>query len=194
MASDANSSDVFKVLVIGDSAVGKSCLLMRFTQGTFSNDFIATIGIDLSTRTLEVDGKTVKMQVWDTAGQERFRTITTAYYRSAHGILLVYDVTKAASLENLTYWAEQIELHASPGVIRYLVGNKSDLTATVSEKQVKDFATKLGVKAFSTSAKTGDGIDTMFITLAQDIQENPKGQSSKKVELQDSTQAGGCAC
>jgi len=135
------------------------------------------------------------MQVWDTAGQERFRTITTAYYRTAHGILLVYDVTKPGSFESLSHWAEQIDLHASDSVIRYLVGNKTDLTSVVTQDKVNAFASKLGVKSFYTSAKSGAGIDQMFTTLAQDIQRNidKMEKQSKGLDL-DSQQSQSPGC
>lgn len=116
-----------KLLLIGDSGVGKSCLLLRFSDDSFTTSFITTIGIDFKIRTIELDGKRVKLQIWDTAGQERFRTITTAYYRGAMGILLVYDVTDKATFENIRNWIKNIELHASNNVNKMLIGNKADM-------------------------------------------------------------------
>ncbi|KAL9296631.1 hypothetical protein ACSQ67_022527 [Phaseolus vulgaris] len=123
---------LIKLLLIGDSGVGKSCLLLRFSDGSFTTSFITTIGIDFKIRTIELDGKRIKLQIWDTAGQERFRTITTAYYRGAMGILLVYDVTDEASFSSkvLNYirnWIRNIEQHASDNVNKILVGNKADM-------------------------------------------------------------------
>ncbi|MED6220296.1 Ras- protein RABE1d, variant 2 [Stylosanthes scabra] len=118
---------LIKLLLIGDSGVGKSCLLLRFTDDTFTTSFITTIGIDFKIRTVELDGKRIKLQIWDTAGQERFRTITSAYYRGAMGILLVYDVTDESSFENIRNWIRNIEEHASDNVNRILVGNKADM-------------------------------------------------------------------
>ncbi|PNT76789.1 hypothetical protein BRADI_1g53610v3, partial [Brachypodium distachyon] len=107
--------------------VGKSCLLLRFSDGSFTASFITTIGIDFKIRTVELDGKRIKLQIWDTAGQERFRTITTAYYRGAMGILLVYDVTDESSFNNIRNWIRNIEQHASDNVNKILVGNKADM-------------------------------------------------------------------
>lgn len=118
---------LIKLLLIGDSGVGKSCLLLRFSDGSFTTSFITTIGIDFKIRTIELDGKRIKLQIWDTAGQERFRTITTAYYRGAMGILLVYDVTDEASFNNIRNWIRNIEQHASDNVNKILVGNKADM-------------------------------------------------------------------
>eukprot|EP00270_Netrium_digitus_P007693 TRINITY_DN2258_c0_g1_i2.p1 TRINITY_DN2258_c0_g1~~TRINITY_DN2258_c0_g1_i2.p1 ORF type:complete len:178 (-),score=50.23 TRINITY_DN2258_c0_g1_i2:102-635(-) len=118
---------LIKLLLIGDSGVGKSCLLLRFSDDSFTTSFITTIGIDFKIRTIELDGKRIKLQIWDTAGQERFRTITTAYYRGAMGILLVYDVTDESSFNNIRNWMRNIEQHASDNVNKILVGNKADM-------------------------------------------------------------------
>merc|ERR1712139_25489 len=117
---------LFKLLLIGDSGVGKSCLLLRFADDTYTESYISTIGIDFKIRTLELDGKRVKLQIWDTAGQERFKTITTAYYRGAMGILLVYDVSEEKSFANINTWINAINQHASDSVNKVLLGNKAD--------------------------------------------------------------------
>jgi Ras-related protein Rab-8A len=129
---------LIKLLLIGDSGisnpifyiyvgVGKSCLLLRFCDNSFTPSFITTIGIDFKIRTMELDGQRVKLQIWDTAGQERFRTITTAYYRGAMGILLVYDVTDERSFLNVANWIRNVEQYASPNVNKILLGNKCDM-------------------------------------------------------------------
>ncbi|MBN3301417.1 RAB8B protein, partial [Amia calva] len=118
---------LFKLLLIGDSGVGKTCLLFRFSEDAFNTTFISTIGIDFKIRTIELDGKKIKLQIWDTAGQERFRTITTAYYRGAMGIMLVYDITTEKSFENIKNWIRNIEEHASSDVERMILGNKCDM-------------------------------------------------------------------
>ena len=123
----ADYDHLIKLLLIGDSGVGKSCLLLRFSDGSFTTSFITTIGIDFKIKTVELDGKRIKLQIWDTAGQERFRTITTAYYRGAMGILLVYDVTDESSFNNIRNWIRNIEQHASDNVNKILVGNKADM-------------------------------------------------------------------
>merc|ERR1712023_164091 len=118
---------LFILVLIGDSGVGKSCLLLRFADDTYTDSYISTIGVDFKIRTIELDGKTVKLQIWDTAGQERFRTITSSYYRGAHGIIIVYDVTDKESFQNVKHWLQEIEKYANDGVVMLLVGNKSDL-------------------------------------------------------------------
>ncbi|CAI5499162.1 unnamed protein product [Closterium sp. Naga37s-1] len=116
-----------KILLIGDSAVGKSSLILRFSEDEFRSDLTSTIGVDFLIRTMEIDGEPVKMSIWDTAGQEKFRTITEAYYRNAHGIILVYDITDPKSFNNVRGWIKSIEEHSTCGVRVVLVGNKADM-------------------------------------------------------------------
>ncbi|KAG1829498.1 rab-type small GTP-binding protein [Suillus fuscotomentosus] len=161
---------LIKLLLIGDSGVGKSCLLLRFCDDAWTPSFITTIGIDFKIRTIELDGKRIKLQIWDTAGQERFRTITTAYYRGAMGILLVYDVTDERSYNSIRTWHANIEQHASEGVNKILIGNKSDWTdkRAVPEIQGRALADELGMKFMETSAKANEGVEEAFFTLARD--------------------------
>ncbi|KAG8913845.1 GTP-binding protein [Tulasnella sp. 417] len=151
-----------KLLLIGDSGVGKSCLLLRFCDDAWTPSFITTIGIDFKIRTIELDGKRIKLQIWDTAGHERFRTITTAYYRGAMGIILVYGVTDERSFANIRTWHSNIETHASEGVNKILVGNKCDWEdkRTVTKEQGQELADELGMKFIETSAKTNGYQDT----------------------------------
>ncbi|XP_075771425.1 uncharacterized protein LOC102458629 isoform X2 [Pelodiscus sinensis] len=128
---------LFKLLLIGDSGVGKSCLLLRFADDNYTDSYISTIGVDFKIRTIELEGKTIKLQIWDTAGQERFRTITSSYYRGAHGIIIVYDVTDQDSFSNMHLWLEEIGRYASENVNKLIVGNKNDLTC----KKVVDYTT-----------------------------------------------------
>ncbi|CAI0443079.1 unnamed protein product [Linum tenue] len=135
------------------AGVGKSCLLLRFSDGSFTTSFITTIGIDFKIRTIELDGKRIKLQIWDTAGQERFRTITTAYYRGAMGILLVYDVTDESSFNNIKNWIRNIEQHASDNVNKILVGNKADMDESkraVPTSKGQALADEYGMKFFET--------------------------------------------
>jgi len=118
---------LFKLLLIGDSGVGKSCMLLRFADDTYTESYISTIGVDFKIRTISLDGKTIKLQIWDTAGQERFRTISSTYYRGAHGIIVVYDITNHESFANVKRWLTEIDKYARENVNKLLVGNKSDL-------------------------------------------------------------------
>merc|ERR1712023_374956 len=146
---------LIKLLLIGDSGVGKSCLLCRYSEDIFNNKFITTIGIDFKIRTIELDGKKIKLQIWDTAGQERFRTITQAYYRGAMGILLVYDVTDETSFANIRQWVKNIEANAQDNVNKILIGNKCDMTdkKMVTYEQGESLAKEFGIQFFETSAK-----------------------------------------
>ncbi|GMH67044.1 hypothetical protein TL16_g04576 [Triparma laevis f. inornata] len=161
-----------KLLLIGDSGVGKSCLLLRFADSTFTSAYITTIGIDFKIKNVEVGGKRVKLQVWDTAGQERFRTITKAYYKGAQGILMVFDVSNEDSFVNVTNWMEQIKDNASLGVKIILLANKVDVVAeerVVSKSMGEQLAAKFGVKYFETSAKDDHNVGESFLALTTDI-------------------------
>uniref|UniRef100_A0A8V1AIH3 small monomeric GTPase n=1 Tax=Gallus gallus TaxID=9031 RepID=A0A8V1AIH3_CHICK len=172
---------LFKLLLIGDSGVGKTCALFRFSEDAFNATFISTIGIDFKIRTIELDGKRIKLQIWDTAGQERFRTITTAYYRGAMGIMLVYDITNEKSFENIRNWVRNIEEHASPDVEKMILGNKCDANdkRQVSREQGEKLAASFGIKFMETSAKANINIENAFFTLARDI----KAKMDKKLAI-----------
>ncbi|KAJ8146441.1 hypothetical protein OXX80_004579 [Metschnikowia pulcherrima] len=165
---------IMKLLLVGDSGVGKSCLLLRFVEDKFNPSFITTIGIDFKIRTIESNGKKIKLQVWDTAGQERFRTITTAYYRGAMGIVLIYDVTDARTFENVENWHQTVTQHANEDAQIFLVGNKSDdeENRQVSREQGQSLASKLNIPFLEASAKTNENVDSIFYELASIIQEN----------------------
>ncbi|XP_057721003.1 ras-related protein RABE1d-like [Arachis stenosperma] len=170
--SRADYDYLIKLLLIGDSGVGKSCLLLRFTDDTFTTSFITTIGIDFKIRTVELDGKRIKLQIWDTAGQERFRTITSAYYRGAMGILLVYDITDESSFENIRNWIRNIEEHASDNVNRILVGNKADMDESkrvVPTSKGQALANEYGIKFFETSAKTNLNVEKIFLSISREV-------------------------
>ena len=120
---------LFKLVLIGDSSVGKSCLLLRFADDSFTESYISTIGVDFRFRTVKIEDKTVKLQIWDTAGQERFRTITSAYYRGADGIIMVYDVTRSESFDHVQDWLNEVNRYANQGLCKkLLIGNKCDRT------------------------------------------------------------------
>jgi Ras-related protein Rab-10 len=162
---------LFKLLLIGDSGVGKTCVLFRFSDDTFNTTFISTIGIDFKIKTVELQGKKIKLQIWDTAGQERFHTITTSYYRGANGILLVYDITNPKSFDNISKWLRNINEHASEDVERMLIGNKCDMEEKrlISKERGEKVAEENGIKFYETSAKENVNIEHAFITLAEDI-------------------------
>ncbi|KAI9788000.1 MAG: GTP-binding protein [Peltula sp. TS41687] len=171
MAGSRNYDFLIKLLLIGDSGVGKSCCLLRFSEDSFTPSFITTIGIDFKIRTIDLDGKRVKLQIWDTAGQERFRTITTAYYRGAMGILLVYDVTDERSFNNIRTWFSNVEQHASEGVSKILIGNKCDWEEkrAVSTERGQQLADELGVPFLEVSAKANINVEKAFYSLAATI-------------------------
>uniref|UniRef100_A0AAQ5XCX3 Ras-related protein Rab-13 n=1 Tax=Amphiprion ocellaris TaxID=80972 RepID=A0AAQ5XCX3_AMPOC len=152
---------LLKLLLIGDSGVGKTCLLFRFSEDAFNTTFIATIGIDFKIRTIDIEGKKIKLQIWDTAGQERFRTITTAYYRGAMGIMLVYDITMEKSFDNIRNWIRNIEEHASADVEKMVLGNKCDMNdkRQVSRERGEKLAIDYGIKFLETSAKSGINVE-----------------------------------
>lgn len=161
----------FKLLLIGDSSVGKSSLLLRFTDNTFQEGTVNLTSVDFKTKNIIVDGKTVQLQVWDTAGQERFRTITSSFYRGAHGIIVVYDITDQATFNNVKLWMQEIQRYASAGVCKMLVGNKMDLEdrRAVSTSTAKEYADGLAIPFMETSAKTGQDVDQAFQRLSEEI-------------------------
>lgn len=155
------------MVLIGDSGVGKSNLLLRFTKNDFLMESKSTIGVEFATRTLKVSGKTVKAQIWDTAGQERYRAITSAYYRGAVGALLVYDITKKQTFDNTERWLGELREHADDDIVILLVGNKSDLRhiRAVSTEEGASFAEKNGLFFIETSALDATNVDKAFETI-----------------------------
>lgn len=162
---------LFKIVVIGDSGVGKSNILSRFTRNEFCLESKSTIGVEFATRTLQVEGKTVKAQIWDTAGQERYRAITSAYYRGAVGALLVYDITKRQTFDNVLRWLRELRDHADSNIVIIMAGNKSDLKhlRAVSEQDGQALAEKEGLSFLETSALEAFNVDKAFQTILADI-------------------------
>lgn len=171
---------LFKLLIIGDSGVGKSSLLMRFADNTFTGTFITTIGVDFKIRTVVVNGERVKLQIWDTAGQERFRTITATYYRGTHGVLVVYDVTNGESFVNVKRWLHEIDQNCD-SVNRVLVGNKDDNSTkkVVLTEDAQQFANQIGIKLFETSAKDNKNVEEMFITITELVLKTKKDEHNR---------------
>ncbi|XP_044481341.1 ras-related protein RABA1d-like [Mangifera indica] len=162
---------LFKVVLIGDSGVGKSNLLSRFTRNEFSLESKSTIGVEFATRSLNVDGKVIKAQIWDTAGQERYRAITSAYYRGAVGALLVYDVTRHSTFENVERWLRELRDHTDPNIVVMLIGNKSDLRhlVAVSTEDGKSFAENESLFFMETSALEATNVDSAFAEVLTQI-------------------------
>jgi len=162
---------LFKVVLIGDSGVGKSNLLSRFTRNEFNLESKSTIGVEFATKSIQVDAKVIKAQIWDTAGQERYRAITSAYYRGAVGALLVYDISKALSFENVERWLKELKDHAEPNIVIMLVGNKSDLRhkRAVPTEDAMAFAERNGLAFIETSALDATGVDEAFKQILTEI-------------------------
>jgi small GTP-binding protein len=175
MADDIEENDtcdfLYKLVVIGDSGVGKSNLISRYTTNTFRDDPKMTIGVEFGHKVVKVDNKTIKAQIWDTAGQERFKALTRPYYRGAFGGLLVYSITDRASFEHLEKWLDELANNADPGILVMLVGNKADLESArvVSTEEGKKFAQEHGLSFLETSAKTGQNTDRAFDLTIQEI-------------------------
>ncbi|KAF8667091.1 hypothetical protein HU200_053270 [Digitaria exilis] len=179
---------LFKVVLIGDSGVGKSNLLSRFTRNEFCLESKSTIGVEFATRTLHVEGKIIKAQIWDTAGQERYRAITSAYYRGALGAVLVYDVSKPTTFENISRWLKELRDHADSNIRIMLVGNKTDLRhlRAVATEDAQNFAEAEGLSYIETSALEATNVEEAFQLILGDIYR----AISKKPVVSDDSGAG----
>ena len=164
---------LFKILLIGNSAVGKSSLLLRFAENTFPESFLPTIGVDFKIKTFLLEGQTVKLQIWDTAGQERFKTITSSYYKGAHGIIIVFDITDEQSFKDIPTWLEEVESHADHDVVQVIIGNKTDLEEKrqVPKEKAQEYADSLGFTYLESSAKQCVGVQEAFLTMTKEIKE-----------------------
>ncbi|XP_043822236.1 ras-related protein Rab-19 [Dromiciops gliroides] len=163
---------LFKIILIGDSNVGKTCVVQHFKSGFYTDTQQNTIGVDFTVRSLEVDGKKVKMQVWDTAGQERFRTITQSYYRSANAAIIAYDLTRRSTFESVPHWIHEIEKYGAANLVIMLIGNKADLwdKRHVLFEDACTLAEKHGLLAvLETSAKESKNIDEVFMLMAREL-------------------------
>ena len=169
---------LFKLLIIGEATVGKTCLLLRYADDSFTQNHITTIGIDFKTKFITINNSVIKLQIWDTAGQERFRTITKSYYKDANGIILTYDISNSDSLKNIQNWMKLIEQNAEDGVCKILVGNKCDLENRVIQKEEGEkIAQDFGMKFFETSAKSDINVDEAFNCLVSMILEKNQKKS-----------------
>ena len=187
MTADDDYDFIFKVLLLGNSDVGKSSLLLRFVDSIWNDSFVPTIGVDFKVKTVDIGEKKIKMQIWDTAGQERFRNVVSTYFRGSNGILLIYDITTRDSFKNLEGWLIEIEKNASENVLKILIGNKNDLEneRVISKEEGQNFANKYGMKFIETSAKMDTNVNEAFLTLAKlmmELSTNAKPLTQKKIE------------
>lgn len=219
MAKDTPSQEeydyLYKVVLIGDSGVGKSNLLSRFTKNEFNLETKSTIGVEFATRSIQTEGKTIKAQIWDTAGQERYRAITSAYYRGAVGALLVYDIAKYQTFKNVERWLAELRENADRNIVIMLVGNKSDLRhlREVPTEEAKSFSEKNKLSFIETSALDSTNVELAFQNILTEIyhimsRPTPDGgdedsnagnipQPGKKIDLEAKPQPGaqtGCKC
>ncbi|XP_033738742.1 ras-related protein Rab-3-like isoform X2 [Pecten maximus] len=207
-AADQNFDYMFKLLIIGNSSVGKTSFLFRYADDSFTSAFVSTVGIDFKVKTVFRQDKRVKLQIWDTAGQERYRTITTAYYRGAMGFILMYDVTNEESFNAVHDWCTQIKTHAWSNACVLLVGNKCDIEESrcVSTKAGEELAKDLGLEFFETSAKENINVKAVFERLvdiicdkmSESLDSDPSliNSQTKGTRLTENTnpQQGGCQC
>jgi len=181
--------ETVKVLMLGESGVGKSSILNRFVDDKFSTNFLTTLGVEYKQKLYNINGKPVSIQVWDTAGQEKFRTISPIYYRKVDGVVLVFDITDQNSFESVDFWMKNLADHASEDIKIILVGNKIDLDEkrVVTEETAKGEADKYNVKYFEASAKIRHNIKELFLTIAKDILEH-KEAANKPEEPEPKTE------
>ena len=186
MTEEEKKEHSFKILLLGDTSVGKTCFLKRYTDDTFQDAYLSTIGFDFKFKMVELkNGKKVKVQLWDTAGQERFRTIAKSYYKGAHGIILVYDVTNQKSFDNIKNWVNQIKEEASSKVCIILIANKIDSDErVVSKKDGEALAKNYGLKIYEASAKENINVTEAFQDLIESINENYSNILSTGTKIQ----------
>ena len=184
---------LFKILLIGDSGVGKTCILCRFSDDSFNSSFISTIGIDFKMKTIDLNGKKIKLQIWDTPGQERFYTITSTYYRGAMGSMLVYDITDSKSFDSIGKWLRNIYENANEDVVKMIIGNKCDMDdkRVIAAERGQEVARHHGIPFIETSAKTNVNVTRAFHDITLRILEKqpekklePAGQPQNRANLQ----------
>ena len=188
----------YKIMVLGESKVGKTSLIKRYTKDQFGGVYLTTVGMDFQDKIIELEDKKVRLQVWDTAGQERFRNVTKSYFQSSRGLLVVYDITDKESFEKINFWIENIKNNAPENVKLILVGNKCDLAnerkVTIEDGENK--ARNYNIKFFESSAKDGTNVNELFFYLANEIyqDEKTKGKDNKKTVQLDSKKKGKKGC
>ena len=183
---EKKDSDItIKLLLIGNAFVGKTLIVQKFLDNTFSKTTMTTIGVDLQYKVLDINGKKVKYLIWDTAGEDRMKTMTYAYYRGCHVVLIVYDITSKKSFENVTTWVECVDKFAKSNVLRILVGNKTDLEdkRVISKEEGKKLAEENGLKFYEISAKTMNGLVEMFEDVAKEYVQIYEQKAIKNFQL-----------
>lgn len=207
MSFEEEETETYKIILIGDSAVGKTSIINRFSKDEFSEKLLSTIGVDFRCKDINVDGTLVKLQLWDTAGQERFQSISKNFYRGAHGIIVVYAINDINSFQSVRVWLTEIDKNigandtstfgAAPTVVKYLVGNKADLedVRCVVAKSGKAEAETYGIKFMETSAKSAKNIEELFVDIARDIRKVAHPiQKSSGPSLDDKSKAKSDGC
>ena len=177
---------IFKLVLIGDTCVGKSCILVRFSDDIFDDNYVTTIGVDFRFKTMVVKNKVVKIQIWDTAGQERYRSITTAYYRGAAAIIICCDCTNEESFNNIKNWVEEIGKYTDKDAVDKMVFmNKCDLTEErcIKKDEIDKFEKENGIKVLEVSAKTGEGIDKGFEYIIEKLIDKNDNKNSNTLTL-----------
>lgn len=180
-----NYDYLFKILLVGDSGVGKSAMLSRYVDEIYTEEFISTVGVDFKIKTVDIHNQVCKIQVWDTAGQERFKSITSVYYKGANGCIMVYDITNKDSFNNIHNWLLELEKYAPKDIPILLVGNKSDMTKQrmVSEEDGIQLAKDYNLDFVETSAKDNNNIDTAFLSLSEKIKVIQKPIRDKQIDI-----------
>jgi len=162
---------LFKIILVGDTKVGKSALMIRYVDETFTESMLSTIGVDFKMKSFTRNNKNIKIQLWDTAGQERFRSIISSFYRGAHAVIVCFDLTNRESFEHIVQWLNEIMKYGSTNVLVILVGNKSDLKnkIIIDSDEIEKFVKDKNLKYFITSSKTGDNIDSLFDFICDEL-------------------------
>mmetsp|Transcript_68038 Transcript_68038/g.61152 ORF Transcript_68038/g.61152 Transcript_68038/m.61152 type:complete len:202 (-) Transcript_68038:364-969(-) len=187
---------LFKLVLIGDASVGKTSLLLRFADDSFEDNYISTVGVDFRFRTVTVDNELVKLQIWDTAGQERFRTITSAYYRGANGVILVYDITNNETFQHVQDWLDEVHKAAGESVTKLVVGNKADLIQQrqVNESQASQYADSVNASFIETSAKTAVNVDKSFLIIAKQLVKKSGNNTNGPSGIEEANSSGKQCC
>lgn len=183
----------FKIVLVGDHDVGKQEILRRYVDNVFQGRYVTTVAVDLKVKTVEVDGKKIKLQLWDTVGNDRFRSLITSYFRGAQGVMLVYDVASERSFYSIRDWVRQLEQYATPEAVRMIIGNRCDQESrTVSTENGQELADELGFRFFEISPRTGKNVSLAFTTLTREIMgkmddKNVPGRPGRTITLGEST-------